>query len=143
MRCSLVSLEIALDVQRVCIEQRHHALSGRQIGPGSQLHVGDDAGDGSAHFAALEVELGKRKVRDGLVVGGLRRALRGDDLVHPLLGDDDTRRQRAVALQIARQPRRAWRALPSSTASACFSAISYRARSIRNRTSPRWTCWLS
>ena len=43
-------------------------------------------------------ELGKRKVRDGLVVGGLRRTLVGNDLVHPLLGDDDTRRQRAVAL---------------------------------------------
>ena len=82
------------------VEQRHHSLSRRQIGPGPQLHVGDDAGDGRADFASLEVELGKRKVGDGLVVGGLRRTLVGNDLVHPLLGDDDTRRQRAVALQI-------------------------------------------
>ena len=71
-----------------------------QIGPRTQLHVGDDAIDGGAHFAALEVELRKTKVGDGLVIGGLRRALGGGDLVHPLRGDDDAGRQRTVALQV-------------------------------------------
>ena len=58
-------------------EQRHHALSGREVGPGPQFHVGDDAADGRADLAALEVELGESKVRDGLVMGGLGRTLRG------------------------------------------------------------------
>ena len=68
--------------------------------PWTQLHVGDDAIDGGAHFAALEVELRKTKVGDGLVEGGLGRALGGGDLVHPLRGDDEAGRQRAVALQV-------------------------------------------
>jgi hypothetical protein len=57
--------------------------------------------DGGTHLAALEVKLGKTEVRDRLVIGGLGRALGGDDLVHPLLGDHDAGRQRAVARQVS------------------------------------------
>ena len=37
-------LEIAVDVQSVAVDERHHALAGGHIGAGAEIHVGDVPG---------------------------------------------------------------------------------------------------
>ena len=64
-------LEIALDAKRVLVDQRGDAAADRNIGARLQVHVGDQAVDGSADFGAHPVEFCQIAIGNGLVVGGL------------------------------------------------------------------------
>ena len=91
--------EIAFHMQRVAVDQRHHALPGRDVSAGPQIHVGDHAVDGSSDLAAIEIELGDRAVGNRRIEGRLGLELGREHLLLLLLRDG-IGRQRAVALQI-------------------------------------------
>ncbi|MNN66677.1 hypothetical protein D3C81_1822680 [compost metagenome] len=66
-------LEEAVDPERVLVDHRHLRLAGARVVTAMDVEVGDVAIDRGKDPGALEVELGRRQLRLGLLVIGQRR----------------------------------------------------------------------
>ena len=78
-------LEIALDPERVAVDERHHAAAGGDVGAGPKLHVGDAPVDRGLHRRAFEVEPRQIPVGRRLIVGRLGLQIGGPGRLDPLL----------------------------------------------------------